>query len=236
MSIFHPTIRKLNMDTGYAVVRDEFFRGHRVRMLYVDGAMESAIYLEPTLRDAPPFYYQESLLKLMEEEGLRDTLLIGGGGFIFPRAYLKSREDRRIRVVEIEPELLTIAREDFWFDEVYQQEIDKRLFVTIGDGFDYIRETDEMYDLIINDAFAGSTADQGLLMPDSAAEVYQHLNPGGRYMINLVTAKTGEDAMSGQLQTQILESIFGTVEMVPVHPDWKPHEKQNYILIGRKSK
>ena len=37
--MFHPIIRKMDLDTGRALVREEFFRGHLVRMLTVDGAM-----------------------------------------------------------------------------------------------------------------------------------------------------------------------------------------------------
>ena len=67
--MFHPIIRKMDLDTGRALVREEFFRGHLVRMLTVDGAMESAVYKDKNLRDKPPFYYQESMFSLMAEEG-----------------------------------------------------------------------------------------------------------------------------------------------------------------------
>lgn len=234
--MFHPIIRKMDLDTGRALVREEFFRGHLVRMLTVDGAMESAVYKDKNLRDKPPFYYQESMFSLMAEEEVKDILLIGGGGFTFPRAVLQACPQVRMRVVEIEGAMVDIARECLWFDEIYDREINKRLFITIGDGFDYLRESDEKYDLIINDAFSGSTQDMGLLMPDTAKAVKERLRPGGRYMINLITSRTGEYAMAGMLQKQILSEYFENVELIPVHPDWKAEQRQNYIVIAKNNK
>ena len=76
----------------------------------------------------------------------------------------------------------------------------------------------------------------GLLMPDTAEAVKERLRPGGRYMINLITSQTGEYAMAGMLQKQILSEYFENVELIPVHPDWKAEQRQNYIVIAKFNK
>ena len=83
---------------------------------------------------------------------IRRTLLLGGGAFSYPRYYLKNYPNCTIDVVEISEDVLKIDEAYFGLNDLKTE----RMQIIAEDGFSYLKETKETYDLIINDAFLGS--------------------------------------------------------------------------------
>jgi spermidine synthase len=98
------------------------------------------------------FFYHESLVHppMLLHPSPRDILIIGGGDGGALEEIAKYRTVRRITMVELDPEVVDVARR-------YLQAIcgkafeDHRVELVIGDGRRFVEETDRTYDVILLD-------------------------------------------------------------------------------------
>ncbi len=78
----------------------------------------------------------------------KEVLLIGLGAGSQAKFLYKHRPDAHITVVEIEPKVVTAARESFCLPDD-----PARLEVVVGDGVEFVYQTDRHFDLIMVDGF-----------------------------------------------------------------------------------
>lgn len=121
-------------------VCEGIYNEERMRLLLVDGAMQSAQYLDPLLEDELAFeYMREFEWAFRLHPSARRVLLIGGGGFAYPRFFLKNYPEKSIDVIELSPTIVEIAREYFGLRALEAQYPD-RLRVIVGDGHRYLEK------------------------------------------------------------------------------------------------
>ena len=148
-------------------VCEGLYNEERMRLLLVDGAMQSAQYLDPLLEDELAFeYMREFEWAFRLHPSARRVLLIGGGGFAYPRFFLKNYPEKSIDVIELSPTIVEIAREYFGLRALEAQYPD-RLRVLVGDGHRYLEKLSATF--ISPDATAGA-ANAGDREAHSAAE------------------------------------------------------------------
>ena len=225
---------------GRLEVTDTIENGAEVRLLLVNGTRESATFLAPGLRNLPVFEYIRTIGNILRENDfIRDTLLIGGAGFSLPKFYITYFPGKRMDVVENNPEMVEIAKRFFFLEELNATlEADEQasLRVFIDDGLRFLQTREERYDLIINDAFVGRIADSQLSGEAGIRAIYERLRPGGLYLVNAITARSGQGSMPGVLQIERMSRVFGNAKMIPVREDYPPFESQNVILYAEKPK
>ncbi len=225
-------------ETGYGRIEvKECIENHElIRLLLVDDVRESAAYMEEGRHFDLVFKYTKDFTTaLTRRPQIKDTLLLGGAGFSFPKFYIDTFPDKHIDVVEFNPGMLTLAMKYFYLDELYELHDlynTNRLEVFITDANDYIRTTDRTYDLIINDAYVSNRMDDELLKDKQVREIKKCLRPDGIYMINLITAVHGPGSMPGLLEYEILKNHFKNTDMFQCKSEAGPLERQNMILIG----
>lgn len=209
------------------VVKDTVYEGEHVRMLLVDGAGESAVFLDPEKKNDLVFDYAKNMAALIAQlPECRRVLLLGGAGFSLPRYFLNRYPFMEMDVVEKSLRMLYIAKRYFDIDRI------PRMKVYRGDGLKYLKKTENHYDLIINDAFNGFTPAQSLLSNEAAELIRERLNPEGVYLINLITALEGEYSMPGIMTQAILRNHFSMV-MLKRCKEWKDlTERQNCIITA----
>ena len=197
---------------GKIVVSDEIEDGANVRLLLVNGTRESATYTTPGLRNEPVFEYIRTIRYLLTRyDHIKHALIIGGAGYAFPKFFISHYEDASIDVVENNPEMVDIAKKYFYLDELveeYRLKETGRLATYIDDGLRYLQTTDRRYDLIVNDAFVGHVADKSLLSDAGCRSIYNALNDRGVYMINAITARTGQGSMPGVMTQETVSRVF----------------------------
>ncbi|MBR0090101.1 MAG: fused MFS/spermidine synthase [Lachnospiraceae bacterium] len=224
---------------GRIEVTDTVENGAEVRLLLVNGTRESATFLAPGLRNLPVFEYIRTIGNILRENDfVRDTLLIGGAGFSLPKFYITYFPGRRMDVVENNPEMVDIARRFFFLEELdVTLEADEQasLRTIIDDGLHFLATQEAQYDMIINDAFVGRVADNKLAGEDGVQKVYDRLRPGGVYLVNAITARTGQGSMPGVMAIERMSRVFGNAKMIPVREDYPAHESQNVILYAKKA-
>ena len=125
-------------DFGHIEVCEGYYLGDHRRFLLVDDAMHSANFTAEGLETALPFDYMESFNWVYRiNKHIKRTLLIGGGGFTYPRYYLDMYPDRYIDAVEISQTIVDISKEYFGLTELEERYGD-HLKVIVGDGNKYL--------------------------------------------------------------------------------------------------
>ena len=114
-------------------------------------------------------------------DGAFDALHVGGGGFSFPRHLMAAAPGSRHTVLELDPEVLEINRDELGFRETGQ------IDVRVGDARLGIRGVPtDTYALAIGDAFAGLSVPWHLTTREFLLEVDRALTPDGVYAMNLI--------------------------------------------------
>lgn len=110
-----------------------------------------------------------------------DALHIGGGGFTMPRYLAATRPGSRSVVLELDPTLVRIAREELGLETGPQLE------VAVGDARLSIAEVASgSRDVVLGDAFGGLAVPWHLTTVEFLDEVERVLRPGGTYVMNLI--------------------------------------------------
>ena len=110
-----------------------------------------------------------------------DVLHVGGGGFSFPRYLEATQPGARHTVLELDPVVLQVARQQLGF--VRSDAIE----VIVGDARRSIEALpDDAFDLVIGDAFGGLAVPWHLTTIEFLDQIERVLRPGGTYVANLI--------------------------------------------------
>jgi hypothetical protein len=113
--------------------------------------------------------------------GALDAVFVGGGGFTLPRYLAATRPGSRSRVLELDAQLVDLARERLGL------RTGPSLRVRVGDARVTLRgEPARSADLVVGDAFGGRAVPWHLTTREFVAAVRRVLRPGGLYAINLI--------------------------------------------------
>jgi spermidine synthase len=117
--------------------------------------------------------------RLAEDEPI-SVLHIGGGGFTLPRYWPTVVEVERNVVLEVDGDLLEVARTQLGFEP-------GEVAVRIGDARRLIDdEPTGTYDLVVEDAFGALAVPWHLTTEEMLAKVRRVLSPDGLYLVNLI--------------------------------------------------
>lgn len=213
-------------------LRDD--KGFKVRVLEVEGTMESATQLGERYCELVFEYTKLYDLMLRARIPLRRALMLGGGGFSYPKHAIASYPELAMDVVEIDEDVTDLAFEFFYLDRLFEEydlEENERLRIFTADALDYLQETPDTYDAILNDCFAGGKPVAALASESCARLVKQRLTPGGVYLTNVVAALTGRKSHFLREQVAVLGRVFRHVWVVPLGAD-DPRTPDNNMVVA----
>ena len=134
------------------------------------------------------------------------ALHVGGGGFAFPRYLEATRPGTRSTVLELDPGVVEIARDELGLHT------GPDLRVRTGDArMSILDEPSDAYDLVVGDAFASRSVPWHLTTSEFLAEVQRVLRPDGVYTMNLID---GGELRFLRAELATLESVFDDVVVV----------------------
>lgn len=154
----------------------------------------SSHWIQGAMRIARPYqleldYTREMMAALLlrpEPNWPKSALLIGLGAGSLTKFLYRHRPEARLTVVEIDPEVMHVARQSFRLPDE-----DARLTIHIDDGANWIAGTRQHFDLILVDGF-DENARTGLL--DSLPfylNCRAHLTDSGLLVTNLLSKRKG---------------------------------------------
>jgi len=197
------------------------------RILRFDNSMESTMKLaNPYMGhfEYVDFFFQSFVLK----QDIEKCLMLGLGGASAPKLMQRYFPDVEIDIVEIDEMVYDVAREYFYFEP------DETTDVTIQDGRVFIRKSDEIYDLIIMDAYTankyGSYVPFHLATLEFFEIVDEHLSDDGILAFNIIGTLRG-------YRKEVVASIYRTMDRVfPEIYVFPAKSSDNIVMIASKGK
>lgn len=233
--------------------------GSPVRLLEVNGIVQSGTYLDDRYTDLVFTYLRTYDLAFEAERPLNRVCVLGCGGYDYPEHLIASHPQLIVDAVEIDPSITALAARYFFLDrliEAYDLDASGRLNLIEADALDFLsgtaqghpRTTPSLkvegpkttadaerelpgYDAIFNDVFDGAVAPSHLTTRDFLEAVHRRLNPGGLYLSNIVAPLIGpgSDFLYGQIA--LAETVFKNVYIFPCDRG-SLEEPDNVILVA----
>jgi spermidine synthase len=160
-------------DSPYSTIFvTEDARGLRTLQFERFGARQSVVKLgDPDHIELP--YVRTMLVSLALVDAPRRVLVIGLGGGTLPMFLRQHYPSLTIDVVDIDPDVVEVARKFFGFRE------DDRLRAHVADGRKFIETCEEPYDLILLDAYGSDSIPYHLATREFLVATRKALAPGG---------------------------------------------------------
>ena len=150
-----------------------------------------------------------------------DVLHVGGGAMTLPRYLLATRPESRSTVVEIDPGVIDIARDELDLPR------SPRLQVEQADGRVALARTGtDSQDVYVGDAFGGVAVPWHLTTQETYAQVDRVLRPGGSAMLNLIDHGERE-FLAAEVVT--MQAVFAEVA---VYHEADDTDGGNFVLLA----
>lgn len=231
----------VNYDTQYGKVTiyNSNYKGTQIRVLNIDKGNESATYLDENKSNELVFEYTKYYdLMFKSAKEIKDTLMIGGAGYSYPKYYISHYIDKKMDVVEIDGDIVNIAKNYFYLDKLikdYNLEKDKRLNLITQDGRTYLNTNTKKYDAILNDSFSGDTPAKTLTTKEAVQKIHNSLNKEGLYLTNIISAIEGKNSNFIKAEVNTLRQVFKNVYIVPCNDKINLERVQNNMIVATDS-
>lgn len=174
--------------------------GSGITELYLDTTREGALYDKS--KEIPIEALRYWKLAPLFSGKMESALVLGGGTFTLPEAFLDHFPQARAEVVEIDPAVVEVGRRFFRLNDY------PTMHVVVEDARRYLAHTDRKYDLIFGDAYNGwRSVPAHLLTKEFFQSVQSRLSDRGIFMMHLINAVKGPDSA-------LFSSVIKTVSQV----------------------
>lgn len=216
-------------------------RGERVRVLQQGGVYQSATYLgrrrfEPVfeyIRAFDVMFEANEAMRSAAGHGIDRVLMLGGGGYSYPKHALTSRPELSMDVVELDASVTLLARRWFFLDEL-ERIAGARLGVITADAREFMFEAlagGPRWDAVVNDCFSGPEPARSLATVEALLQAKACLREGGLYLANVVSTHEGENIDFLRDAVATAKAVFACVSIVPCVDETFAGE-DNYLLIA----
>jgi predicted membrane-bound spermidine synthase len=142
-------------------------------------------------------------LALVLVSNAKRVLFVGGGGGVGPMQFARARPELAIDVVEVDAEVLRIAREFFAF------ETGPLLRAFVEDGRVFLERSTDRYDVVVLDAYDDDAIPTALASREFFELLRSRLEVGGVLCANLVGSSAGPDSTALRRVVRTMQDVFG---------------------------
>jgi len=180
------------------------YHGGKVRTMILDDHLHSAMDLNDPQRIIYNYnnYFH---IGFVFAPNITNVLFVGGGGFSGPKRFLADYHHVNVDVVEIDGEVIEVAKRYFNVNE------DPRLRIFNEDGRIYLTKSEKKYDLIVLDAYSRSYVPFHLMTLEFFGELNKDLNPNGVIVSNIISSLTGPYSELFKAEFSTVKQVFGNV-------------------------
>jgi len=187
--------KDIDTATAHYQVVDTAYKNQPMRALLMGpGGVQSGVFIKDPSALAFPYTKQvaEVVARLSQP---RKILILGGGAFTLPQYLADKYSQSSIDVVEIDPELPSIAKRYFSYKEP------SNVTVIAEDARAYLnRENTKLYDIIVVDVYNSLSVPFSVTTVEYVKALKRVLNSDGSVIVNLIdTPKVGCTSVMGSL-------------------------------------
>lgn len=205
-----------------------------LRVMNVAGTMQSATYLDDDAYcDLAYSYTRDYDSMFLAGVPVRDVLVLGGGGYSYPKHLIAHHPETFVTCVEIDPFITAIAHRYFFLDRLFEEyDLDEtgRLQLVEDDARAFLEKTDGRYDAIVNDCFSGMSLVESLVTREAVKLYHEHLRKDGVYLSNVIGAVEGPRSKTMRRIMRTLASEFAHVYVLPGQPDVLSNCDNNVVI------
>jgi len=214
----------LDTPTSHYQVEQGVYRGEQVKMLVTGpSGVQSGVFANGS-RDLV-FPYTQAMAEVIAEAPKKERIaMLGGGVFTLPEHLARTYPGSKIDVVEIDPELETIAKTHFG----YPAPANVRSIAE--DARTFAHTTTNTYDVVLIDVFNEQTTPFSLSTREFAQELKNVLQPGGVVVVNIIGGLNKNCAPLLASLHASYRSAFASSRMIPVS-DPSFMRRQNVIGV-----
>jgi spermidine synthase len=172
------------------------------------------------------FDYLRRMRDLVEALRARRIVHVGGAGCALARALAAAdrTQTRRQHVVEVDPEVVALAREHLGLRKT------PGLKVRVADGRAWLAGRDDASaDAVLVDAFVGARVPRHLATAEALADAARVVAPGGALAVNVVDAPPMDDVRAIAAG---LREAFATVAALGAGPVLRGRRQGNVVLVA----
>jgi spermidine synthase len=200
---------RYDLETKYYAIRVTNDDRQGLRYLSLDHLLHSVVNMnDPTWLYYPHEYVQGELLMLARSRGgPTNVLIIGGGGYTFPRYVDYLMPDVNVEVVEIDPGVTEIAHRELGLPR------DTRIRTHHMDGRQFVSERAAKghYQIVAQDAVNDLSVPYHLMTKEYNDAIKQTLTPDGAYLLTLI-----DSIEKGKLWSAAVNTMRETFKYVHV--------------------
>ena len=238
--VFFPTISlssagTVMVHTGTLVYEKETLYSHldvidygNIRTLYLDGNIHSQMYKDKP-EELVNTYTKYFHLGFLFNPDAKDVLFVGGGGFSGPKNFLSMYSDVHIDVVEIDPDVISAARNYFSLPV----DNGSKLMIYNDDARNFLSKTEKKYDLIILDAFSKNYVPFHLMTLEYFQLLGERLTSDGVIISNNIGSMAGDRSDIVRAVYKTISQVFPSVYVFPT--EHNSRNLQNIMLAAMKT-
>lgn len=193
------------------------------RSLYLDGLWHSSMNLKDPL-DLVIDYTEFFHLGMLFNPDAKNVLFVGGGGFTGPKNFLHVYPDVKIDVIEIDPDVVDIAKKYFGLQE------NSRLQVFTDDARKHLSLYDKKYDLVILDAYAATYVPYHLMTDEFFELLEKRMTSDGVIVSNLIGSIEGNNSPLVRSIYKTMDETFPVSYVFPTESN--PSNLQNIMIVS----
>lgn len=209
------------------------------RVMEIDKGNESATYIDEDKGNELVFEYTKYYDLMFESsKEIKETLMIGGAGYSYPKYFISNYPDKSIDVVEIDEDVTKLAKEYFFLDKLisdYNLNENHRLNLITEDGRTYLNRNKKKYDAILNDAFSGNSPAETLTTIEAVKKIHDSLTEDGIYLTNIISSIDGKNSKFIKAEINTLKQVFKNVYAIPCNYQEDDVTVQNIMVIATDS-
>lgn len=179
-------ITEIDTASAHYVVSEGRVSGEQARLLITSPhGVQSAVAVDDPKRLI--FWYTQRMAEGIEQAypDAKSILLLGGGAFTLPAHLAEKMPDTQIDVVEIDPRLVEIAREHFFYTDP------QNVTPIAADARTFLNSNKKQYDIVLVDVYGGDSIPSTLMTDEYGAQLRRAVSPGGMVMLNSIAGDLG---------------------------------------------
>ncbi|MCH4053755.1 MAG: hypothetical protein LKH08_04060 [Atopobiaceae bacterium] len=219
-------------ETSVYHVRDAL--GNTMRVLEVEGSLQSATFLGDRYCELVFDYTKRLDVAFEARPGATSCLVLGGGGFSYPKHLIATRPECVVDVVEADEGIVDVAYEFFYLDrleEEYDLARTGRLRTHVAEGAAFLSSCCRTFDVIVVDLYRGPEPDESLLSPDGMSDLARAAGRRGIVAANVVSALEGPGAERLGRAMRALKGAFAHAAVARVG-EGDPAEEDNLVVLA----